>query len=458
MIPELSVVKRVHMVGIGGSGMSGIAEILHNLGFEITGSDINEGENVRRLRALGIPITLGHRPENVSSAQVVVVSSAIGRDNVEVMAAQRRGIPVIPRAEVLAQLMRMKYSVAVAGTHGKTTTTSMIGLILSRAGLDPTVVVGGIPFHIGATAKMGRGKFLVAEADESDGSFLRLYPSAEVITNIEEDHLDYYPNLEAIKRAFLQFIGNLPFFGFVVINRDDPATKEIEPLIERYRVSYSLKEESDFRAEFLGRKESYTLFRLKGTVFKLKVAGIHNVYNAAAAVALTFTLGVPMEEIRRALEEFQGVRRRLDFRGKAGEREVYEDYAHHPTEIRTVMETLRQLHPSRRLVVVFQPHRYTRLARMNEKFALTLSGADRVVITEVYPAGEKPIEGVNGELLFRTLKRIKGEVFFCPRLEELPALLREITAPGDVVALLGAGSITKYVDKIKEALNEGKDS
>ncbi len=456
MIPELSVVKRVHMVGIGGSGMSGIAEILHNLGFEVTGSDINESENVRRLRSLGIPVSLGHRPENVKFAQVVIISSAISKDNVEVATAQRMGIPVIPRAEALAQLMRMKYSIAVAGTHGKTTTTSMIGLILSRAGLDPTVVVGGIPYHIGATAKMGKGKFLVAEADESDGSFLRLYPSAEVITNIEEDHLDYYPNYEAIKEAFLKFTGNLPFFGFVVINRDDPATKEIEPAIERYRVSYSIKEPSDFQVKLLGRREGYTLFELKETIFKLRVPGIHNVYNAAAAVALTFTLGIPIEKIRSALEEFQGVRRRLDFRGRAGEREIYEDYAHHPTEIRTVMETLRQLHPSRRLVVAFQPHRYTRLAKMNDRFALALSGADKVVITEVYPAGEKPIEGVNGELLFKTLKQIKEEVFFCPQLEELPALLRKITAPGDVVALLGAGSITKYVDKIKEAMNEGK--
>ncbi len=458
MIPELSVVKRVHMVGIGGSGMSGIAEILFNLGFEVSGSDIHEGENVRRLKSLGIPIKLGHRPENVEGAQVVIISSAIGQDNVEVKRAQELGIPVIPRAEALAQLMRMKYSIAVAGTHGKTTTTSMIGLILSQAGLDPTVVVGGIPFQIGATAKMGRGRFMVAEADESDGSFLKLYPSAEVITNIEEDHLDYYPNYRAIKEAFLRFTGNLPFYGFVVINRDDPAIREIEPAMERYRVGYSLKEPSEFRVEFLGREEGYTRFRVGNTDFKLRVAGIHNVYNAAAAVALTSTLGIPMEKISSALEDFRGVRRRLDFRGKAGGRLIYEDYAHHPTEIKAVMETLREIHPSRRLVVVFQPHRYSRLARMNERFALVLSRADEVVITEVYPAGEKPIEGISGELLHRTLQAIKREVLFCPVLEELPPLLRQVTRPGDVVALLGAGSITRYVEKIKEELDEEKNS
>ena len=455
MKPELSVVKRVHMVGIGGSGMSGIAEILHNMGFKVTGSDIQENENVKRLRALGIKIEIGHRPENLSSAQVVVISSAIREDNVEVQRAKQLGIPVIPRAEALAQLMRMKYSIAVAGTHGKTTTTSMIGFILAAAGYDPTIVVGGIPHQVGATAKMGSGKFMVAEADESDGSFLRLYPSAEVITNIEEDHLDFYPNIEAIKEAFLHFTENIPFFGFVVLNRDDPGIREIEGEIKRYKVGFSIREASEFQAKPLGRRGDFWAFEIRGERMRIRLPGVHNIYNASAAVALCATLGLPMRTIASALEEFRGVRRRIDYRGEAGGRKVYEDYAHHPTEIRAVMGSLREIHPDSRLVVVFQPHRYTRLAKMKEKLALSLSGADLVVVTEVYPAGEKPIEGVSGKLLYDLLREVKKEVLFCRKLDELPGLLREISSPGDVIALLGAGNITKYVERIKGALNEG---
>ncbi len=455
MKPELSVVKRVHMVGIGGSGMSGIAEILHNMGFKVTGSDIQENENVKRLRALGIKIEIGHRPENLSSAQVVVISSAIREDNVEVQRAKQLGIPVIPRAEALAQLMRMKYSIAVAGTHGKTTTTSMIGFILAAAGYDPTIVVGGIPHQVGATAKMGSGKFMVAEADESDGSFLRLYPSAEVITNIEEDHLDFYPNIEAIKEAFLHFTENIPFFGFVVLNRDDPGIREIEGEIKRYKVGFSIREASEFQAKPLGRRGDFWAFEIRGERMRIRLPGVHNIYNASAAVALCATLGLPMRTIASALEEFRGVRRRIDYRGEAGGRKVYEDYAHHPTEIRAVMGSLREIHPDSRLVVVFQPHRYTRLAKMKEKLALSLSGADLVVVTEVYPAGEKPIEGVSGKLLYDILREVKKEVLFCRKLDELPGLLREISSPGDVIALLGAGNITKYVERIKGALNEG---
>ena len=454
MRPELSVVKRVHMVGIGGSGMSGIAEILHNMGFKVTGSDIQENENVKRLRALEIKIEVGHRPENLSSAQVVVISSAIREDNVEVQRARQMGIPVIPRAEALAQLMRMKYSIAVAGTHGKTTTTSMIGFILAAAGYDPTIVVGGIPHQVGATAKMGKGKFMVAEADESDGSFLRLYPSAEVITNIEEDHLDFYPNIEAIREAFLRFTENIPFFGFVVLNRDDPGIREIEGEMKRYKIGFSIKEPSEFQAKPLGKQGDFWAFEIRGHRMKIRLPGLHNIYNASAAVALCATLGLPMKTVASALEEFRGVRRRIDYRGEAGGRKVYEDYAHHPTEIRAVIGSLREIYPAARLVVVFQPHRYTRLAKMKEKLALSLSGGDLVVITEVYPAGEKPIEGISGKVLYDLLREVKGEVLFCRELHELPGLLKEITSPGDVIALLGAGSITKYVERIKGALNE----
>lgn len=454
MRPELAVVKRVHMVGIGGSGMSGIAEILWNIGFRVTGSDIQESSNVKWLRSLGIPISIGHRRENLKDAQLVIISSAIREDNVEVREARERKIPVIARADALAQIMRMKYSIAVAGTHGKTTTTSMIGIILKEAGLDPTIIVGGIPLQLGSTAKLGKGDFLVAEADESDGSFLKLYPFAEVITNIEEDHLDFYSGMEDIIKAFHSFILNVPFFGFVVINRDDPRLRSLEEKLERFYVTYSVKEPSDFRAVSLGKNGDFWTFRIGQKVYRMKVPGLHNIYNAAAAIALCRTLGIEEDTIAGALERFSGVKRRLEFKGKSNGVLFFEDYAHHPTEIRAVLSTLREVYPSRRIIVVFQPHRYSRLAKMMEKFAIVLAEADVVIVTEVYPAGEDPIEGVDGESLYRILKSVKEDAYFSRLLDELPEKLRKISKKGDIVAVLGAGNVNKYIEKMKEAINE----
>ncbi len=454
MRPELAVVKRVHMVGIGGSGMSGIAEILWNIGFKVTGSDIQESNNVKWLRSLGIPISIGHSRENLRDAQLVIISSAIKEDNVEVQEARARKIPVIARADALAQIMRMKYSIAVAGTHGKTTTTSMIGIILKEAGLDPTIIVGGIPLQLGSTAKLGKGEFLVAEADESDGSFLKLYPFAEVITNIEEDHLDHYSGIDDIVNAFHSFILNVPFFGFVVINRDDPRLRSFEDKLERFYVTYSIKEPSRFQATPLGREGNFWKFRVDERIYRMSVPGIHNIYNATAAIALCRTLGIDEDIIAEALARFSGVKRRLEFKGEIKGVAFFEDYAHHPTEIRAVISTLREVYPSRRILVVFQPHRYSRLAKMREKFAIVLAEADAVIITEVYPAGEKPIEGVDGESLYGILKSIKEESYFCPELENLPERVRDIAEEGDIVAILGAGNVNKYIEKMKGALNE----
>lgn len=454
MRPELAVVKRVHMVGIGGSGMSGIAEILWNIGFRVTGSDIQESNNVKRLCSLGIPISIGHRKENLKDAQLVIISSAIREDNVEVQEARKRKIPVIARADALAQIMRMKYSIAVAGTHGKTTTTSMIGIILNEAGLDPTIIVGGIPLQLGSSAKLGKGEFLVAEADESDGSFLKLHPFAEVITNIEEDHLDFYSGIEDIIKAFHSFILNVPFFGFVVINRDDPRLRSLEEKLERFYVTYSVKEPSNFQAIPLGKDGNFWTFRIEKKVYRMKVPGLHNIYNAAAAIALCRTLGIKEDTIAGALERFSGVKRRLEFKGESSGVLFFEDYAHHPTEIKAVLSTLREVYPSRRIIVVFQPHRYSRLAKMMEKFAIVLAEADAVIVTEVYPAGENPIEGVNGESLYRILKSVKEEAYFSRFLDELPEKLRGLSKKGDIVAVFGAGNVNKYIEKMKEAINE----
>ena len=453
MRPELAIVKRVHMVGIGGSGMSGIAEILWNIGFKVTGSDIQEGVNVKRLKQLGIPITIGHRAENVEEAQLVIISSAIKKDNIEVKRAKELRIPVISRADALAQLVRMKYSIAVAGTHGKTTTTSMIGIILKEAGLDPTIIVGGIPQQLGSTAKMGKGEFLVAEADESDGSFLKLYPFAEVITNIEEDHLDFYSGIDDILEAFHSFILNVPFFGFVVINRDDIHLRALEERLERFYVTYSLEHPSDFKAEPPSKEGNFWSFKVNGEKYRIRIPGLHNIYNATAAIALARTLEIDKEIIKYALEKFSGVKRRLELKGEVKGRIFYEDYAHHPTEVKAVISALREMHKGKRLMVIFQPHRYSRLSKMREKFAISLAEADVVIVTDVYPAGEEPIEGVTGESLYDMLKNIKQQAYYAS-LEELGSVLKKISRKGDIIALLGAGNVNKYLDKIKGAIDE----
>ncbi len=455
MKPEIIKIKRIHMIGIGGSGMSGIAEILHNLGFEVTGSDISDSETVRYLKKLGIKISNVHRPENVADAQVVIKSTAIRDDNPEVVEALRRNIPVIPRAEMLAELMRMKYSIAVAGTHGKTTTTSLIGHILQRAGKDPTLIVGGIPLHLESGARLGTGDFLVAEADESDRSFVRLYPYVAVITNIEEDHLDCYRDIEDIKGAFLEFLAKLPFYGFAVMNADDDNQVDLFPKMCRPFITYSLRNPSDYKGKRLGQEGMKQKFEALGQVFEINLPGLHNIYNAMAAVATAHYLGIEVEVIKEALANFRGVKKRLELKGTfGGDGKVFEDYAHHPSEIRAILSSLREAFPERRILLVFQPHRYTRLSKMMEKFALALKDADRVVLTEVYPAGEQPIKGVSGKRLWEILKSIKEESYFEPDLDRLPELVASLAEKGEIVVMAGAGSITKKVKEVVEKLNE----
>jgi len=453
--PDVIKIRRIHMIGIGGSGMSGIAEILHNLGFHITGSDISESDTVRYLRNLGIKIFSEHRPENVVDAQVVIKSTAIRDDNPEVLEALRRNIPVIPRAEMLAELMRMKYSIAVAGTHGKTTTTSLIGHILQTAGKDPTLIVGGIPLHLKSGAKLGTGEFLVAEADESDRSFIRLYPYVAVITNIEEDHLDCYRDIDDIKGAFLQFLAKLPFYGFAVMNADDDNQRDLFPKMPRPFITYSLKNDSNYRGERIGQKGMRQIFAALGERFEINLPGIHNVYNAMAALAVTHYLGIELEVIKKALASFPGVKKRLELKGTFGKGgQVFEDYAHHPSEITAVLNSLREAFPERKILIVFQPHRFTRLARMTEKFVLSLKDADKVLITEVYPAGETPIKGVSGRRLWELLHSIKGESYFEPDLDRLPAKVKELVEDDYIVVIAGAGNITKKVKDIVRGLNE----
>ncbi len=387
-------IQHIHFVGIGGAGMSGIAEVLLNLGYKVTGSDQHHGESVRRLEMLGGKVWMGHDAAHVEGAQVVVVSSAISPQNAEVRAARARLIPVIPRAEMLAELMRLKYGIAVAGAHGKTTTTSMVATVLASAGLDPTAVIGGKLNRFGSNAKLGQGEFLVAEADESDGSFLKLSPTIAVVTNIDREHMDYYGDIERIKKAFLQFVNKVPFYGSVVLCLDQDHLQEILPRIEKRYLTYGMTGQADL----MGREESsrdwVTRFsvQFKGRdlgIFEIGIPGLHNIYNALAAIAVGLELEVQPDTIRRALSEFGGVERRFQVLGRRAGITVVDDYGHHPTEIKATLSAARKGWKGR-LVVLFQPHRYSRTRDLMEDFATAFYQADVLLVTDIYPAGEEP--------------------------------------------------------------------
>ncbi|MFQ5895827.1 MAG: UDP-N-acetylmuramate--L-alanine ligase [Nitrospinota bacterium] len=441
--------RRVHFVGIGGAGMSGIAELLLNLGFQVSGSDIAESEGVRRLRDLGARVALGHREEQVRGADVVVYSSAIGPDNVEVAAARCGKVPVIRRAEMLAELMRVKYAVAVAGTHGKTTTTSLVASVLSEGGLDPTVVVGGRVNSLGANARLGRGEFLVAEADESDGSFLRLCPSVAVVTTVDAEHLDFYGELDALKRAFLEFVNKVPFYGFSVLCLDEPHVESLLPRLEKKFFTYGLREEADYSASGIahaGGGVSFTVHRRGEELgrIRLRVPGAHNARNALAALAVGMELEVDFERARRGLEAFSGIERRFQRVGEAAGVLVVDDYGHHPAEIRATLRAAREAHPGRRLVVAFQPHRYTRTHLLGEEFHTSFFEADQLFITPIYPAGERPIEGVDArQILEGVVERGHPDARFVDSLGDLPDALAEAARRGDLVLTLGAGDVWK---------------
>ena len=446
-------IQHIHLVGIGGAGMSGIAEVLLTLGYKVTGSDQHRSETVRRLEELGGRIFIGHHESNVGDAQVVVVSSAVPASNPEVVAAHAKVIPVIPRAEMLAELMRLKYGVAIAGAHGKTTTTSMVAAVLAEGGLDPTIVIGGKVNALGSHARLGRGDLLVAEADESDGSFLRLSPAIVAVTNIDREHLDHYGTMERLQESFLEFINRIPFYGLAVLCADDEyIRKMLGQVIKRYQ-TYGLQEQAgspppDFRAgEIALRKwesEFRAYFRGKNLgPFRLSTPGVHNVSNALAAIAVGLELEVPVDLIRKGLAAFTGVERRFHLRGEKGGIMVVDDYGHHPTEIRATLLAAKQGW-NRRLVVLFQPHRYTRTRDLADDFARAFDQADALFVTEIYPAGEAEISGVSGEKLCDAI-RAAGHpaVTWVDRKEALAERVLPSLRSGDLVITLGAGDIWK---------------
>lgn len=439
-------IRRIHLVGIGGSGMSGIAEVLLNLGYDVSGSDTKESEVVARLRTLGATIASKHDATNVENAEVVVASTAIAEVNPELVRAHERGIPVIPRAEMLAELMRIKYSVAVAGAHGKTTTTSMVGEILSHGGLDPTVIVGGRLKALGAHARLGQGPFLVAEADESDGSFLFLSPTIAVITNVDEEHLDYYGSLEKIREAFATFVNRVPFYGTIVLPADEPNAASLRTKAKRRVITYSLGGHADVEGRDLVVGPGGVRFGLRtrgrdeGTI-EMKVTGVHNARNALAAIAAGWELGVPIPAIRDALHEFAGVGRRLESRGTLQGALWIDDYAHHPTEIAAAIAALRATH-GRRIVAVFQPHRYTRTLALLDRFAGCFAGVAELVLLPIYAAGEKPIPGATADALADRVTKSGGtRVHVTADHAAAAAAVGGLLGEGDIFLTIGAGDV-----------------
>jgi UDP-N-acetylmuramate--alanine ligase len=449
-------VKRIHFVGIGGSGMSGIAEVLLNLGYQVSGSDLSANAATERLASLGAKFTLGHSADSVASADAVVVSSAVAANNVEVVAAQVKRIPVVPRALMLAELMRLKQGIAVAGTHGKTTTTSLVASVLAEGGLDPTFVIGGRLVSAASNARMGAGEFIVVEADESDGSFLHLQPVAAVVTNIDADHMETYQHdLSRLKRAFVGFLQNLPFYGSAILCVDDAGVREIMPSVAKPIVTYGLREDAMVRGVDLvaGERMRFKAIRegAQALEITLNLPGRHNVQNALAAIAVATELGVPDAAIRKALADFRGVGRRFQRYGEVplvangtapGTFTLIDDYGHHPAEMRATLDAARGAFPGRRIVLAFQPHRYTRTRDLFEDFVKALSAVDALLLADVYPAGETPIVAADGRSLARAI-RVAGKIepVFVEKIADMPEAIRKLARAGDVVLTMGAGSI-----------------
>jgi len=443
-------VRKVHFVGVGGIGMSGLAEILRNLDFEVSGSDLREGENTHALVALGVRIDVGHRAENVAGADVVVYSSAIRPENPELVTALAAGIPVIGRAEMLAELMRVKYGVAIAGSHGKTTTTSLVATVLRAAGLDPTVVVGGRMASFGSNAKLGTGDLLVAEADESDGSFLRLTPTIAVVTNIDPEHLDFYGTHERLKQSFLEFVEKVPFYGLAVLCLDHPHVQELLPKVRRRHVTYGLSQQAEYSARNVrgeGISTVFEAFRRGRSLgeFRVKMPGQHNAQNTLACIAVADELEVPLDVMKEALATFHGVERRFTVVGEPGGIALVDDYGHHPAEVRATLAAARRAYPGR-VLVAFQPHRYTRTKALFQDFAQAFNDADEVLFADVYPAGEAPIAGADSAHLAEAA-RLHGHhaARHVANRDELVRSLAELAEPGDVVIALGAGDINKIL-------------
>jgi UDP-N-acetylmuramate--alanine ligase len=449
----------VHFVGIGGIGMSGLAEILHTLEFDVSGSDLKENDITKRLGELGVRIDVGHRAENVRGADVVVFSSAISQENPEILEARASGTPVIGRAEMLAELMRVKYGVAIAGSHGKTTTTSLVATVLRAAGLDPTVVVGGKMAALGSNARLGAGDLLVAEADESDGSFLRLTPTVAVVTNIDPEHLDHYGTHEKIKDAFVEFASRVPFYGLAVMCLDHPHVQDILPRVARRHVTYGISAQADYSAKgirFNGLHTSFFAFKRGEPLgeFVVSMPGSHNVLNCLAVIAVADELEVPLDVTKQALATFGGVGRRFSIVGEPRGITLVDDYGHHPAEIEATLEAAQRAY-NRRVVVAFQPHRYTRTRDLFDGFSRAFNKADVVIVTDIYAAGEPPIAGVNAGRLAQSIREHgHHDVTYVPDKRAVVDELERRLQPGDVVIALGAGDINAAVRDLKVRLDE----
>ncbi len=456
--------KVIHFVGIGGIGMSGIAEVLNNLGYEVTGSDLKESDTVARLRSLGIKVMIGHRPENIGNAHVVVISSAVDSGNAEVSAAKERLIPVIPRAEMLAELMRLKYGIVVAGAHGKTTTTSLIAAVTARAGLDPTVVIGGKLKGLGSNAKLGQGQYMVAEADESDGSFLKLTPTIAVVTNIDREHLEYFKSLGAIKDAFVSFINKIPFYGLSVLCYDNEHVRELIPLVRGRYMTYGLTGGSKLSARNIkplssgGIGSGFDVF-YEGSYmgyFEVPLPGLHSVSNSLAAIGVAIELEIDMAVVREALQCFEGIQRRFEFKGEAKGIRVFDDYGHHPTEIKATLKAAKSVlrREGQRLTVLFQPHRYTRTRDLFDDFLSAFDDADRVILMDIYPAGERPINGISSSNLYKKMKETgQVDVVYKSDRDEIITGLSDELKQGDVLFTIGAGDVWKMGEEVLRRLS-----
>lgn len=455
MFFKLRGIKKLHMIGIGGSGMSGIAEILLQMGFEISGSDIKKTDITERLEKLGCTISYRHSPVNVRGSDLVVFSSAIREDNPEIVEAKKLNIPVIRRLEMLAELTRFKYSICISGAHGKGTTTSMIGKIMEKAKLEPTIIVGGILQGTGTGGLLGRGDFLVAEVDESDRYFLKLFPAIAVITNIDREHLDTYKNLKGIKKAFKEFISKVPFYGCVIINGEDRNLRDIVRNIKRKVITFGFSKRYDIYPENVRIESGKSIFTVRyngeKTEIRLSLPGRYNILNALASIALAYELEIPLWIVKEAFEEFKGIKRRFEFRGERKGVAWLDDYAHHPTEIKEVLKTVKDFWNKGRIVAIFQPHRYTRTHYLYREFAEPLSIADMVFILPIYSAGEKPIKGIKSSLIYKELKKIKKETQLVGE-KEIEKKLKGVLRKGDLIVTLGAGDVWKKVKDVFEEL------
>lgn len=450
----------IHFVGIGGIGMSGIAELLLNLGYNVSGSDIKLSDITDRLEMLGGVVFKGHDKNNIAGADVIVTSSAVNKNNPEVISAQEKSIPVIPRAEMLAELMRLKYSIAVAGAHGKTTTTYLIASVLNKGGLDPTIVIGGKLKSIGSNAVLGQGKFIVAEADESDGSFLKYSPAIAVVTNIDKEHLDFYKNIDSIKKVFVNFIDRIPFYGKAIICLDDELIQDIIPDIKKRFTSYGLGSQADFHARDIVFEKQTTRFCLyhnneKIDDFLLNMPGIHNVYNALAGIAVGFELDIPVKIIKNALKTLKGVQRRLEIKETVKNIIFLDDYGHHPTEIKTTLDAISKSWPGKRKVIAFQPHRYTRTKELFNDFSRSFYQSDLLAVLPIYPAGEKKIEGINSKGLSDAISSHghKAAVHI-ESFKKAVVYFKKNLKPGDIFLTLGAGDIWKLGESLINELKE----